>query len=172
MIGAGFSGIGAGIKLKQSGFRDFAILEQASDLGGTWRDNTYPGVAVDISSAGLELASRAAQDKGLNIDTVTPDLETEPLPEGPFDVITCFHYRQRDLFPYMRERLSPGGVLVAEVATIPNLEHHAHPSIQYLAEHGELRRDCAPLEIVYYQEGWFDDNALARVVARKGPECG
>ena len=50
VIGAGFSGIGAGIKLKQAGFEDFLILEQAADLGGTWRDNTYPGVAVDIAS--------------------------------------------------------------------------------------------------------------------------
>jgi cation diffusion facilitator CzcD-associated flavoprotein CzcO len=50
VIGAGFSGIGAGIKLQQAGFDDFVILEQAADLGGTWRDNTYPGVAVDITS--------------------------------------------------------------------------------------------------------------------------
>lgn len=50
VIGAGFSGIGAGIKLREAGFDDFLILEQASDLGGTWRDNTYPGIAVDISS--------------------------------------------------------------------------------------------------------------------------
>ncbi len=50
VVGAGFSGIGAGIKLRQAGFTDFAILEQAADLGGTWRDNTYPGIAVDIAS--------------------------------------------------------------------------------------------------------------------------
>lgn len=50
VIGAGFSGIGAGIKLKESGIDNFAILEAAADLGGTWRDNTYPGIAVDITS--------------------------------------------------------------------------------------------------------------------------
>ena len=50
VIGAGFSGIGTGIKLTLAGFDDFVILEQGADLGGTWRDNTYPGVAVDISS--------------------------------------------------------------------------------------------------------------------------
>jgi cation diffusion facilitator CzcD-associated flavoprotein CzcO len=49
VIGAGFSGIGAGIKLKEAGF-SFLILEKAADLGGTWRDNTYPGIAVDITS--------------------------------------------------------------------------------------------------------------------------
>jgi len=50
VVGAGFSGIGAGIKLREAGFHDFVILEQAGDLGGTWRDNTYPGIAVDITS--------------------------------------------------------------------------------------------------------------------------
>jgi cation diffusion facilitator CzcD-associated flavoprotein CzcO len=50
VIGAGFSGIGAGIKLRQAGFHDFTIVEAADDLGGTWRDNTYPGIAVDIPS--------------------------------------------------------------------------------------------------------------------------
>ncbi|GAB0105458.1 NAD(P)/FAD-dependent oxidoreductase [Nocardia sp. JMUB6875] len=50
VIGAGFGGIGTGIKLKEAGIHDFVILEQADDIGGTWRDNTYPGVAVDVSS--------------------------------------------------------------------------------------------------------------------------
>ncbi|MEW6775761.1 MAG: NAD(P)/FAD-dependent oxidoreductase [Bdellovibrionota bacterium] len=50
VIGAGFSGIGSGIRLKQAGIDSFVILEKAHDLGGTWRDNTYPGIAVDITS--------------------------------------------------------------------------------------------------------------------------
>lgn len=48
IIGAGFSGIGAAIKLLKSGFGDFVILEKAEGAGGTWRDNTYPGLAVDV----------------------------------------------------------------------------------------------------------------------------
>ena len=50
IIGAGISGIGAGIELLRRGDASFAILEAASEPGGTWRDNTYPGVAVDIPS--------------------------------------------------------------------------------------------------------------------------
>lgn len=50
IVGAGISGIGAGIECLRRGYRSFLILEAASDLGGTWRDNTYPGVAVDIPS--------------------------------------------------------------------------------------------------------------------------
>ena len=50
VIGAGFAGIGAGIKLKQKGSVSFKIFERSHDVGGTWRDNTYPGCACDIPS--------------------------------------------------------------------------------------------------------------------------
>lgn len=50
IVGAGLSGIGAGIELLRRGC-SFTILERSDELGGTWRDNTYPGVAVDIPSA-------------------------------------------------------------------------------------------------------------------------
>jgi cation diffusion facilitator CzcD-associated flavoprotein CzcO len=50
IIGSGFSGIGMGIALKKAGFSDFVILEKGADLGGTWRDNRYPGCACDVPS--------------------------------------------------------------------------------------------------------------------------
>lgn len=50
IIGAGFGGLCMGIKLKQAGINDFLILEKADDLGGTWRENTYPGAECDIPS--------------------------------------------------------------------------------------------------------------------------
>jgi cation diffusion facilitator CzcD-associated flavoprotein CzcO len=48
IVGAGISGIGAAMALLRRGHSSFAVLEAASELGGTWRDNTYPGIAVDI----------------------------------------------------------------------------------------------------------------------------
>ncbi|WP_406236678.1 flavin-containing monooxygenase [Nocardia sp. NBC_01009] len=50
VVGAGFSGIGAAIKLREAGFDDFLIVDEADGVGGTWHWNTYPGVAVDIPS--------------------------------------------------------------------------------------------------------------------------
>ncbi|RVW06087.1 flavin-containing monooxygenase [Rhodococcus spongiicola] len=50
IIGGGFSGLGAAIKLVQEGKRDFVVLERGDDVGGTWRDNTYPGAACDVPS--------------------------------------------------------------------------------------------------------------------------
>jgi len=50
ILGAGFAGLCMAIKLLESGRRDVVIFEKAADLGGTWRDNTYPGCACDIPS--------------------------------------------------------------------------------------------------------------------------
>jgi cation diffusion facilitator CzcD-associated flavoprotein CzcO len=50
IIGAGISGMLMGIKLLEQGYRDFVILEKGATLGGTWRDNTYPGVACDVAA--------------------------------------------------------------------------------------------------------------------------
>ena len=50
VIGAGFAGLCAAIKLDQAGERDFVVIEKGSDVGGTWRDNTYPGAACDVPS--------------------------------------------------------------------------------------------------------------------------
>jgi cation diffusion facilitator CzcD-associated flavoprotein CzcO len=50
IIGAGFSGLGMGIRLKQAGIHDFVILERADEIGGTWRDNHYPGAGCDVES--------------------------------------------------------------------------------------------------------------------------
>ncbi|MEU5847917.1 flavin-containing monooxygenase [Saccharopolyspora shandongensis] len=50
IIGAGFAGIGTAIRLLQNGFRDVIVIERESEVGGTWRDNTYPGCACDVPS--------------------------------------------------------------------------------------------------------------------------
>jgi cation diffusion facilitator CzcD-associated flavoprotein CzcO len=51
IIGAGFGGIGLACVLRRAGFPDVTILERAPDIGGVWRDNTYPGAACDIPSS-------------------------------------------------------------------------------------------------------------------------
>jgi cation diffusion facilitator CzcD-associated flavoprotein CzcO len=50
VIGTGFAGLCTAIKLKQAGREDFVVLERRDDLGGTWRDNSYPGAACDVPS--------------------------------------------------------------------------------------------------------------------------
>ena len=50
IVGAGFAGLCAAIKLEEDGERDFLVVEKAAEVGGTWRDNTYPGAACDVPS--------------------------------------------------------------------------------------------------------------------------
>ena len=50
IIGSGFSGLGMAIRLKQRGLNDFVVFEKAHSVGGTWRDNHYPGIACDVQS--------------------------------------------------------------------------------------------------------------------------
>ncbi|QLY31748.1 NAD(P)/FAD-dependent oxidoreductase [Nocardia huaxiensis] len=50
IIGAGFAGLGLALELKRHGITNFTILEKAADLGGVWRENTYPGAACDVPS--------------------------------------------------------------------------------------------------------------------------
>src|SRR5213592_2631852 len=50
VIGAGFAGLATAIKLDEAGESDFLVVERGGDVGGTWRDNTYPGAACDVPS--------------------------------------------------------------------------------------------------------------------------
>jgi len=50
VVGAGFAGIGMAMALRRAGVDSFAVLESAASIGGTWRDNTYPGIACDVPS--------------------------------------------------------------------------------------------------------------------------
>src|SRR5690348_12619402 len=50
VIGAGFAGLGMAIKLDEAGFSDFVVVDKGDDVGGTWRDNSYPGATCDVPS--------------------------------------------------------------------------------------------------------------------------
>ena len=62
IIGAGFGGLAMAIRLLQSGIQDFIILEKASDVGGTWRENQYPGAACDVQSHMYSLSFAPKKD--------------------------------------------------------------------------------------------------------------
>ena len=62
VIGAGFSGIGAAIKLGEAGFSDYLVIDDGDGVGGAWHWNTYPGVAVDIPSFSYQFSFEKRAD--------------------------------------------------------------------------------------------------------------
>jgi len=124
---------------------------------------------VDVSDAALAIAKSAAEARGLTLDLVNTDLERSVFPAGPWSVIICFHYLQRDLFPQVVGALALGGVLVCEIATVRNLERNPRPPRAHVLDEGELPRLVDGLTVARYEEAWFADHHEARIVARKEP---
>lgn len=129
------------------------------------------GLAVtlaDVSDAALARAAGAARAEGLSLVTVRTDLEVEPLPAGPFDLVLCTYFLHRPLFAAFPGILAPGGLLVAAHATRTNLTRHPRPGPRHVLEDGELPGLVQGLEIVRAEEGWLEAGRHeARVVARR-----
>lgn len=121
----------------------------------------------DVSDVALEMAAARAESSRVDLVTVTADLTVDPLPSGPWDLITCFNYLDRALFPAMVDQLAPGGQLAVTIATATNLERNEHPRRDYLLEDGELLDLLGGLAIEYYDEGWkLDGRHSAEAIAR------
>jgi SAM-dependent methyltransferase len=126
---------------------------------------------ADISTVALERAQALAEAEGLPLRTLAVDLETEPLPAGPWDVIVCVHFLWRPLFPAAAEALAPGGLLVVAHPTRSNLRRHERPGPAYLLDDGELPGLLpATLEIHHHDELWRDDGRHeVHLAARRRP---
>ncbi len=118
--------------------------------------------AVDVSPIALARLREAAPD----VVTVERDLEADPrLPEGPFELVTCFRYRQPSLWPALIAALAPGGIVAAEVlARDPRGASHEG---RFRAEPGELPRCAAGLAVLHAAEGELDGVYTARILARR-----
>ncbi len=123
---------------------------------------------ADVSDVALEHAAAAARDAGLAIATLRVDLEHEPLPAGPWEMVLCTYFLRRSLFASFASELAPGGWLIVAHATRSNLQRHPRPGPDHVLEDGELPSLVRGLEIVRYEEGWLDEGRHeARVVARR-----
>ncbi len=148
-----------------------ALLDVA---GGGAHDSLHfarLGLAVtvtDVSDVGLIQARQRALAEDLTITTVEADLETDPLPDGPFAVVTVANYLQRDLFGAMADRLAPGGILAAVIATETNLERNEHPRREFLLTPDELPGLVPGLEVLHHSEDWRENGRHeAHLVARR-----
>lgn len=123
---------------------------------------------ADVSKEGLAIANERASAAGLSVETLLVDLEEEPFPAGPWDLIVSVCFLQRSLFSVYPDVLAPGGLLVFLQPTVVNLERHEKPPRPFLLEEGEAASLVSGLTVVSLSEGWTEDgHHEARVLARR-----
>jgi tellurite methyltransferase len=143
--------------------------------GGTGRHSLWlarRGLDVtlaDISGVALDIARGRADAAGLRLRTVAVDLEAEPLPAGPWDLVVCVDFLWRPLFDAVPVVLAPGGWLVVVHPTRSNRERHEHPGPRHLLDDGELPGLVPGLEVVRYEEGWTDEGRHEAWLAARLP---
>jgi SAM-dependent methyltransferase len=123
---------------------------------------------ADISETALQIAKERAELRTTTIETRQIDLEVDPLPAGPWNLILVFHYLHRPLFADLPGVMAPGGMLLFIQPTVRNLERHERPPRPFLLQEGEAPQLITGLEMIRYEEGWLSEGRHeARVVARR-----
>ncbi len=126
----------------------------------------YDVLAVDISEAGLEKAQALAAEKRVSIRTEVADLDSYAFEESAFDLILCFNFLDRRLFPGIRQALKPGGLVFYETF---NLDHLKYTSFrrEWVLEYNELIRLFQDYRVLRYREVDRDQTGFASLVAEK-----
>ena len=114
----------------------------------------YDVEAIDASDVAVDALRAAARERGMAVTAHVVDLEREPLPAGPYDVVVTMNFLQRDLFGPLRAALAPGGLLFYETLGASHVEELGRSfNPAYLLERGELLRAFGSLEVVAHHEG-------------------
>jgi 2-polyprenyl-3-methyl-5-hydroxy-6-metoxy-1,4-benzoquinol methylase len=132
----------------------------------------YEVDAIDVSDVAIGALRAAADARELAIAARVVDLESEPLPPGPYDAIVVMNFLERDLFGPLQDALAPGGLLFYETLALAHVEQLGRSfNPAYLLGHGELLRAFAGLEVVAHQEGVVEraggPRGVASIVARR-----
>lgn len=93
---------------------------------------------VDGSTVACERASARAARRHVSLTTLVIDLETAPVPAGPWDIVHIANYLHRPAIADAVAQLAVGGVLVMTIATVVNRERNENPAPRFLVEAGEL----------------------------------
>jgi tellurite methyltransferase len=125
---------------------------------------------AEVSDEAAALARASFARAGLPLEVALLDLEREPFPRGPWDLIAVAYYLYRPIFAAAAQALAPGGVLAVVHPTLRNLERNPRPSAPYLLREGELATLVLGLELLRCDEAWRDDGQHeAWLVARRPP---
>jgi tellurite methyltransferase len=131
-------------------------------------DQGFKVDAVDISDAGLRLFA----GKHPNIHPICADLDHFDIPANCYDLIVNIKFLNRRLFPYIREGLTPGGILIFQTFLDTPADNKGGPACRdYLLRENELLHTFLSLRVLFYREAEERDNGeispMASLVAMK-----
>ena len=126
------------------------------------------GAILPRRGRALDLAGGSGRNAlWLALSTVLVDLEAEPPPAGPWDLVVCTYFLNRPLLGALPALLAPGGLLVVAHATRTNLTRHPRPGPDHVLEDGELPALVRGVELLHVEEGWLESGRHeARLVGR------
>jgi len=135
--------------------------------------NGFDVDAVDISRKGLRKAQKLAKEVGVKIHTLCADLDTYPIKQEDYDLITNFYFLKRSLIPKIKRGLKKGGRIVFETYILEhrNLGTSGPKQAKYFLKPNELLKLFNGFRILLYREGIFREGgkrkAIASLIAQK-----
>lgn len=125
--------------------------------------------AVDISEKAVRKGTALARSRGVSIHGIVADLDHYRIPPNRYDLICCFFFLARPLFPAMKEGLRPGGAIVYQSVTIEELKINPTFPREWCLKQNELLHAFKALRTLYYHEsplqGTTSHSAVASLLA-------
>ena len=121
---------------------------------------------MDISEVALAKAQRLADEKNVKIKILVADLDNKLLPKNEYDLVLCFNFLERKLFPEIRKTLKPGGILFYETFNVDYLKYSNFKK-EWVLEPNELINVFNDFQILRYREVDEDPKAFSSLIARK-----
>ena len=121
----------------------------------------------DISREGLRRARSLAAERGVSIELFCQDLDNAALNPNRFDLIVCFFYLQRKLFPALKAALRPKGLVVYKTYTVDQQRFPGRPRHpMHLLQPQELLEQFRGFRVLFYQEA-VKGRGVAQIIAQK-----
>jgi tellurite methyltransferase len=128
----------------------------------------YVVEGLDLSEEAVAFCSGESKKRGLPLEANRVDLERHRLKGDAYDLITCFYYLDRALFPQIKGALKRGGMVVYETFLIDQHERHGKPRrVEFCLARNELLTAFSDLRIRLYEEGEVEGTFIARLIAEK-----
>ena len=126
----------------------------------------YDVLAVDCSATGLAIGQRLAQREQTTISTLTADLDEIALDKETYDLVVCFRYLNRALFPSMKTVLKPGGLLFFKTFNVHHLVLSPKFNPAYVLQPGELSQSFSGMLMIDLNDGEDPQITQSWIVAR------